>query len=316
MIQVENVTKRYGPRVAIDDLSFSAKQGEILGFLGPNGAGKSTTMNIITGYLSSSSGRVRVNGADVLEEPAKAKRQIGYLPEIPPLYTDMKVKDYLKFSAGLKGMRRSARSGEAMRVMKLIQIDEVGGRLIKNLSKGYRQRVGFAQALVGDPPVLILDEPTIGLDPQQIKDFRSLLRGMGKNHTIVFSSHILSEVAAICDRVVIIREGRIVATGSPDSLAKGASEKQWISVRVVGTEAEALKAARSCQGVLAVRLEDPSESGAVDLVVETGRDGDLRGELSLTLARACLPVLMMKPLDFGLEEAFLSITGKRKKERS
>ena len=207
MIQVENVTKKYGQRVAVDRLNFTVNRGEILGFLGPNGAGKSTTMNIITGYLSATEGSVKLDGHDILEEPQAVKRQIGYMPELPPLYVDMTVRDYLSFVCDIKGVPRAAREN-LDRSMSLAQITDVAGRLIKNLSKGYKQRVGIAQAIVGTPPVLILDEPTIGLDPQQIIETRNLIRELGKEHTIILSSHILPEVQAVCSRVLIINKGR------------------------------------------------------------------------------------------------------------
>ena len=248
MIQVEKVTKRYGQRVAVDGLDFTVNRGEILGFLGPNGAGKSTTMNIITGYLSATEGAVRIDGHDILEEPAEAKRQIGYMPEHPPLYLDMTVEDYLGFVCEIKGVPRAGRRQAMDRPMEMLQIGGVRRRLIKNLSKGYRQRVGIAQALVGAPPVLILDEPTIGLDPQQIIETRTLIRGLGREHTVILSSHILPEVQAVCDRVLIINRGRIVASDTPENLSRGIVGENRLTLRVLGTAEQALAILRSVPG--------------------------------------------------------------------
>jgi ABC-2 type transport system ATP-binding protein len=309
LIHVENLTKRYGRRAAIQGLSFTVKAGEILGFLGPNGAGKSTTMNIITGYLSSNEGTVTVNGRDILEDPEGAKRQIGYMPEVPPLYPEMTVLEYLRFAAALKALPKSARAGEILRVMGMVQIEDVSGRLIKNLSKGYRQRVGFAQALLADPPVLILDEPTIGLDPQQINEFRSLLKSLGGSHTVILSSHILSEVSAVCSRVLIFNRGRIVAGDTPENLVRGVSDRNAVLLRVRGKETEVRKAVESCPGIRGVNVLEAVEAGTVELSAEGKKDADIREDLFKALSRASLPILVMKPADTTLEEAFLSITG-------
>ena len=229
MIEVKNLTKRYGDLKAVDDISFSVDSGEVLGFLGPNGAGKSTTMNIITGYISSTSGTVTVDGSEILEEPKKTKAKIGYLPEIPPLYPDMTVRKYLEFMFDLKKVKLPKKE-HVDEVMRLVGLSDMGGRIIKNLSKGYRQRVGFAQALIGNPPVLILDEPTVGLDPKQIIEFRKLIRSLGKKHTVIFSSHVLSEVSATCDRVIVISNGKIVADGKTDELSQSLSGKKKLMI--------------------------------------------------------------------------------------
>ena len=231
MIEVKNLTKRYGDLKAVDDISFSVDSGEVLGFLGPNGAGKSTTMNIITGYISSTSGTVTVDGSEILEEPKKTKAKIGYLPEIPPLYPDMTVRKYLEFMFDLKKVKLPKKE-HVDEVMRLVGLSDMGGRIIKNLSKGYRQRVGFAQALIGNPPVLILDEPTVGLDPKQIIEFRKLIRSLGKKHTVIFSSHVLSEVSATCDRVIVISNGKIVADGKTDELSQSLSGKKKLMITV------------------------------------------------------------------------------------
>jgi len=237
MIEVKNLSKQYGSHKAVDNISFTVNEGEILGFLGPNGAGKSTTMNIITGYLSATDGRVTVNGYDILEDPDNAKRCIGYLPEIPPLYMDMTVKEYLSFMYDLKKCKLP-RKKHLEEICKHVQIDHVYGRLIKNLSKGYRQRVGFAQALIGDPKVLILDEPTVGLDPTQIAEMRSLIKRLGKHHTVILSSHILSEIESVCDRIVVINEGEIVADDTAANLAEAYSNDRRLYVTIDGPKAE------------------------------------------------------------------------------
>jgi ABC-2 type transport system ATP-binding protein len=304
---VENVTKKYGQRVAVDRLNFTVNRGEILGFLGPNGAGKSTTMNIITGYLSTTEGSVKLDGHDILEEPQAVKRQIGYMPELPPLYVDMTVRDYLSFVCDIKGVPRGRRKENLDRSMSLAQITDVAGRLIKNLSKGYKQRVGIAQAIVGTPPVLILDEPTIGLDPQQIIETRNLIRQLGKEHTIILSSHILPEVQAVCSRVLIINKGRIVASDTPENLSRGISGGNRLTLRVAAPEREALAVARAVANVVKAESVGSRESGTVDIIVEARREQDVRREVFGAFARASLPILMMKSMDLTLEEIFLNL---------
>ena len=235
MIEVKNLTKQYGSNLALNHISFSLEEGTILGFLGPNGAGKSTTMNIITGYISPTEGSITVDGFDTLENPLEAKKRIGYLPEIPPLYTDMTVKEYLNFMYDLKKVKLP-RKEHIEEICSLVKIDDVYHRLIANLSKGYRQRVGIAQALLGNPPVLILDEPTVGLDPKQIIEIRNLIKGLGRKHTVILSSHILSEVQAVCERVIVINRGSIVADGTPDSLAHSLSNENRLLLRLEGEE--------------------------------------------------------------------------------
>jgi ABC-2 type transport system ATP-binding protein len=307
LIQVENVTKKYGQRLAIDRLSFTVNRGEILGFLGPNGAGKSTTMNIITGYLSATEGSVKLDGHDILEEPQAVKRQIGYMPELPPLYVDMTVRDFLSFVCDIKGVARTRRKDNLERSMELTRIADVRGRLIKNLSKGYKQRVGIAQAIIGTPPVLILDEPTIGLDPQQIIETRNLIRDLGREHTIILSSHILPEVQAVCSRVLIINKGRIVASDTPENLSRGLSGDNRLSLRAAGSEQEALAIAGGVADVLRVESIGSREAGTVDLVVEARRDQDVRRDIFTAFARANMPLLMMKSMGLTLEEIFLNL---------
>ena len=292
MIEVKNLTKRYGDLKAVDDISFSVDSGEVLGFLGPNGAGKSTTMNIITGYISSTSGTVTVDGSEILEEPKKTKAKIGYLPEIPPLYPDMTVRKYLEFMFDLKKVKLPKKE-HVDEVMRLVGLSEMGGRIIKNLSKGYRQRVGFAQALIGNPPVLILDEPTVGLDPKQIIEFRKLIRSLGKKHTVIFSSHVLSEVSATCDRVIVISNGKIVADGKTDELSQSLSGKKKL-LKIPGvTKAEKV---RSFAG------------GLVKYSVSYSKDEDIRKDVFSAMVRLDAPIMEMQSGDETLEDMFLKLT--------
>ena len=312
MIQVKNVTKRYGQHVAVDDISFTVKKGEILGFLGPNGAGKSTTMNIITGYISAADGQVLVDDIDIMEDPVEVKKKIGYLPEFPPLYVDMTVQEYLDFVYDIKktGLARDKRREDLDRILELTKIQDMKNRLIKNLSKGYKQRVGLAQALIGDPQVLILDEPTVGLDPKQIIEIRSLIKKLGREHTIILSSHILPEVSAICERVIIINDGRIVASDTMDNLSRGLDDKNRMILRVAGSESGALKAIKTVDGVRYAEAQGVKEPDTVDILVEA--DMDIRRPLFHTLARAQYPILMMRPLDMSLEDIFLRVTAGEK----
>jgi ABC-2 type transport system ATP-binding protein len=311
MILVDNVTKRFGQRLAVDHLSFEVREGEILGFLGPNGAGKSTTLNIITGCLSATEGSVHVGGHDVLEEPLAAKRLIGFLPEQPPLYLDMTVREYLGFVAQLKGLPPSSRRSEPVRCMQLTGTAEAGGRLVKNLSKGYRQRIGLAQALLGSPPILILDEPTIGLDPRQIIEIRELIRQLGSTHTIILSSHILPEVSAVCNRVLIIDKGRLVASDAQENLSEGKGDR--IMLRVAGEKQAVLGALRQVPRLRRLESQKADEAGTVEVLAEAEEGRDVRRELSLALGRADLPILMMRPADPSLEEIFLKlVTGQKK----
>ena len=249
MITIENLTKYYGKNCAVNDISFTINDNEILGFLGPNGAGKSTTMNMIAGFLPMSGGKVTICGTDISAEPVKAKKNIGYLPEIPPVYPDMKVKEYIAFCAGLKGIRGSEKKSEMERVMKLLKIEDVSGKLIRNLSKGYKQRVGFAQALLGNPKFLILDEPTVGLDPNQVVEVRNIIKDLKKGHSVIFSSHILSEVSAVCDRVVIINKGDIRAIDTIENLEKPLRDNLTLHIKVAGSKASAAAIIGAANGV-------------------------------------------------------------------
>ena len=308
MVTVEGVSKRYGQHLAVDDISFRVDDGEVVGFLGPNGAGKSTTMNIITGYLSATAGTVTVDGFDVLEDPDQVKRRVGYLPELPPLYLDMTVREYLRFVARLKKAERSTVGQQQERILELAGIAHVRDRLIKNLSKGYRQRVGLAQALVGSPRVLILDEPTIGLDPHQIIEIRNLIRELGHEHTIILSSHILPEVSAVCDRVIIINRGRLVASDTTENLGKRLHDSSEFRLRVAGSEEAALAALAGVAGVNEVSSQGTVEQGTVDLHVETTAGADPRRAIFHALSKADLPIYLMTAMDYTLEEIFLQLT--------
>ncbi|MBM7582511.1 ABC-2 type transport system ATP-binding protein [Caldicoprobacter guelmensis] len=308
MIQVIDVTKRYGQHVAVDHVNFTVEKGEILGFLGPNGAGKTTTMNIITGYISATEGTVKVDGFDILEEPEEVKKRIGYMPEFPPLYMDMTVQEYLDFVSDIKKIDKSTKKQSMEKIMDLVKIGDVRKRLIKNLSKGYKQRVGLAQALIGTPPVLILDEPTVGLDPKQIIEIRSLIKELGKEHTIILSSHILQEVSAVCGRVIIINKGKIVASDTPENLSKRLSGAGRLSLRVAGPEKQVLKLIRELEGVKNAEVQGVKEPGTVDILVEAERDIDIRRPLFYALSRAEYPILYMRSVDLTLEEIFLQVT--------
>ena len=308
MIEVRNLTKRYGSNVALDDISFSVEEGTVLGFLGPNGAGKSTTMNIITGYLSASDGSVTVDGLDTLDHPNEVKRKIGYLPEQPPLYQDMTVKEYLNFMYELKKVTlpKKKHIGE---ICSLVKIENVYGRLIANLSKGYRQRVGIAQALLGNPPVLILDEPTVGLDPKQIIEIRNLVQNLGRSHTVILSSHILPEVQAVCERVVVINNGRLVADGTPDNLSQEMTGNHKLIVRMAGREQEIRSGLLGLSRVKEVASLGSKEPGAFDFSVEAEPGVDLRRDLFALASRSGWPILGLKNNDLTLEDVFLRLTG-------
>ena len=313
MVEVKNLTKCYGDIKAVDDISFTVDTGEALGFLGPNGAGKSTTMNIITGYISSTSGTVTVDDSEILENPKETKKKIGYLPEIPPLYPDMTVRKYLEFMFDLKKVKLPKKE-HIDEVMRLVQISDKESRIIKNLSKGYRQRVGFAQALLGNPPVLILDEPTVGLDPKQIIEIRKLIRGLGKKHTVIFSSHVLSEVSATCDRVIVISEGRIVADAKTEELSKSFADVQKLSLTVEGGSSDVLGEIKKIPGVKKyVKLRDVSDKIA-EYSIEYSNDADIRRDVFSAMVRIGCPILEMKSGNESLEDMFLKLTqnaGKR-----
>lgn len=307
MIEIQNLTKTYGQIKAVNNLNFTVEKGEILGFLGPNGAGKSTTMNIITGFIPSTEGSVKVCGYDIMENPHEVKKRIGYLPELPPLYFDMTVQDYLDFVADLKLVGKKKKSQMAD-IMELVKITDVRNRLIKNLSKGYKQRVGLAQALLGNPDVLILDEPTVGLDPKQIIEIRKLIKALGKEHTIILSSHILPEVSAVCERVVIINRGQIAAVDTPENLSKGFRSATKLSLTVAGPKSSVLSSVKEIYGVKYIEPNIEKEKDIVNYVLESDKDVDVRKPLFFALAKLGYPILELKSLDMTLEDIFLQIT--------
>lgn len=308
MIEVSDLTKRYGNHIAVDHLSFKVEKGQIYGFLGPNGAGKSTTMNIITGYLATSEGTVTIDGHDVQQDPEGAKKCIGYLPELPPLYMDMTVREYLRFAAELKKVPKAERGEQVERVMDMTGIADMQNRLIKNLSKGYRQRAGLAQALLGSPKVLILDEPSVGLDPKQIIEIRDLIRELGKEHTIILSSHILSEVSAVCDHIMIISHGRLVASDSPEGLQKLMSGAGELNLTVKGSFEALQEAVASLSGIQEIMRQGNSPEGCCNVLIKTDREQDIREELFYLLAEKRLPILSMTLSERSLEDIFLELT--------
>ena len=308
MVEVKILVKRYGDKLAVDDVSFTVDSGEILGFLGPNGAGKTTTMNIITGYLSSTSGTVTVDGCEILEDPIGAKSKIGYLPEIPPLYPDMVVRKYLEFMFDLKKVTLPKKE-HIEEVCKVARITDVANRLIKNLSKGYKQRVGLAQALLGNPPVLILDEPTVGLDPKQIIEMRTLIKGLGKKHTVILSSHVLPEVQATCDRVIVINQGKLVADSATSALSDTLSGTHNLLVQIAGNETAVMSAIKNINGVLKMERLRSISSDCTEYVIKTEKDKDVRRQIFFAMAKAEYPIVLMKNAELSLEDAFLQLTG-------
>lgn len=307
MIEVKNLTKQYGQKKAVDDLSFTVNDGEILGFLGPNGAGKSTTMNMLTGYISSTSGQALINGVDILDDPMKAKKDIGYLPEIPPLYLDMTVKEYLNFIYDLKKCKLP-RKAHLAEVCELVKITDVYERIIRNLSKGYKQRVGLAQALIGNPPILILDEPTVGLDPKQIIEIRTLIKRLGKKHTVILSSHILSEIQAVCDHVIIINKGKIAANDTTENLTANLSADSRLIARIDGSREEILKVIKAIPGVISVLADMEREPGIFDYEIEVKDGVDIRRELFKRIVARNWVMLGLKSTEMSLEDIFLKIT--------
>ena len=307
MVEVRNLTKRYGANLAVDHVSFTIEEGSIVGFLGPNSAGKSTTMNIITGYLSATEGSVTVSGKNTLDDPNEVKRMIGYLPEQPPLYLDMTVKEYLNFVYELKKANQP-RQQHIKEICELVKIDNVYDRLVGNLSKGYKQRVGIAQALIGNPPVLILDEPTVGLDPKQIIEIRTLIKNLGRNHTVILSSHILPEVQAVCERIIVINNGKLVADGATDTLAHDLSQDHRLIMRADGPEREILHAIEAMERVVDVYSLGEKEEGAYEFSVESAPDVDIRRDLFALMARNGWTILALKNTDLTLEDLFLQLT--------
>lgn len=315
MIEVKNLTKTYGNKHAVNDISFTVNQGEILGFLGPNGAGKSTTMNILTGYISSTSGTAKIDDHDILDDPIEAKKHIGYLPEHPPLYLDMTVQEYLEFVYQLKKARQPMKA-HIDDVCRRVKITDVQKRIIKNLSKGYRQRVGLAQALIGNPEVLILDEPTVGLDPKQIIEIRNLIKALGQRHTIILSSHILPEVQAVCDRVVVINKGKIVADDTAENLSHNLTDDFRYITRIEGPEEEVQKLISGINGVVEVQSLGQKEDGVFEYSVEAEPGSDIRRDLFKRLTERNYPLLGLKTTELTLEDIFLQLTQDSSAENS
>lgn len=309
LIEINHLVKKYGEHVAVDDLTLTVEPGKIYGFLGPNGAGKSTTMNMITGYLGATSGEVKINGRDIFADPQEAKKCVGYLPEIPPLYTEMTVREYLNFVAELKGLDKKVRKTQTEEIMELTHTKEVSERLIRNLSKGYRQRVGFAQAIMGDPDVIILDEPTVGLDPKQIIEVRELIKKLGKKHTVILSSHILTEISAVCDHVFILSKGKLVASDSTEHLLERMSGAQEIALLVKDKEQRTEELLKELPGVAEVNREPGEASEEVLFHVTAERGEDIREALFHVCAKEEIPVLEMHTETKSLEDVFLELTG-------
>ena len=308
MIEINNLVKKYGDHVAVDNLSLKVEPGKIYGFLGPNGAGKSTTMNIITGYLGATSGEVKINGFDIFTQPEEAKKCVGYLPEIPPLYIDMTVVEYLDFVAELKKLDKKNRKKYVKEAMDTTGITEVSGRMIRNLSKGYKQRVGLAQAILGYPEVIILDEPTVGLDPMQIIEIRNLIKKLGENHTVILSSHILTEISAVCDHVFIISKGRLVASDSTEMLLSEMSGEQEISLTIKGDAEAVSNSVKDIEDVTNVNICEASEEGTSLLIVTAKKKSDVR-ELVFEKVISCKAVILeMKTVSKSLEDVFLALT--------
>ncbi len=310
MIEISNLTKMYGNKKALDGISFSVKKGEVLGFLGPNGAGKSTTMNILTGYISSSSGSVKVDGFDILEDPREVKKRIGYLPEFPPLYNDMTAEEYLNFVYDLKKAGKENKKEHIEKIISTVGIDDVRKRRISNLSKGYKQRVGLAQALIGDPEVLILDEPTVGLDPNQIIEIRNVIKELGKERTVILSSHILSEISAVCERVIIINKGRLIAEDTPENLTEKYSERKRLSIVIAGNKEDAENAMNECADISAVKFIVEKTDGSCEFELETKNriDAEFRKELFNLFAEKNMPILSQNEISATLEDIFIKLT--------
>lgn len=311
MVEVKNLSKRYGDHLAVDNLTFTVNKGQILGFLGPNGAGKSTTMNIITGYISATEGTVTVNGVDVFDEPEEVKKMIGYLPEFPPLYPDMTVKEYLNFVADLKKVDKKARKQMISDIIEATKIAPVSDRLIRHLSKGYKQRVGLAQAIMGYPELIILDEPTVGLDPKQIIEMRDLIKELGKNHTVILSSHIMQEVSAVCDTIMIIDKGRLIISDKPENLSKRLGATGGLRLSVKGDKKDVLAALKTVNRISKIVRHAYVSAGVVELTVYCDEKDDVREEVFYALSKADTPILEMQSLRMSLEDIFLKVTSSK-----
>jgi len=309
LIEVKNLTKKYGTHIAVDNLSFRVERGMVYGFLGPNGAGKSTTMNMMTGYIAATGGTVCINGYDILKEPKKAKKCIGYLPEQPPVYQDMTVWEYLDFAAQLKQVKKPERRKQLETIIEQMQVFEVKDQLIKNLSKGYKQRVGFAQAIIGYPEVIILDEPMTGLDPKQIIEIRTLIKELSRTHTIILSSHILSEVSAVCDYILIISKGKLVASDTPEGLMTLMKGGRQLELCVCGTEDKLCEILNNIREIDHFVIENGKKEEECNAIIRVGAESDIRKELFYRLASADMPIMRLGISEKSLEDVFLELTG-------
>lgn len=307
MIEVRNLVKKYGDHLAVDHLDFKIETGRIYGFLGPNGAGKSTTMNIMTGYLGATEGEVIIDGHDILKEPEEAKRHIGYLPEQPPLYMDMTVREYLEFAAELKGIGKKQRVGEIEEAERLVKIKDVEKRLIKNLSKGYRQRVGLAQAVLGFPEIIILDEPSVGLDPKQIIEIRELIRRLAENHTVILSSHILAEVREVCDYIMIISKGKLVASDTPENLERMLGQQNVVEIEAKTPSSEIRRVLKNVPGIEMIETQTAG-GGITRGSIREKKGEDIRENVFRAFAGADIPLLTMKVSGTSLEDVFMELT--------
>ena len=307
MIEVNNLVKRYGDHTAVDHLSFKIEKGKIYGFLGPNGAGKSTTMNMITGYIASTEGTVTIDGHDILEEPEQAKKCIGYLPEIPPLYFDMTVLEYMNFAADLKKIPKDQKKSMVEEVMEMLKITDMKNRLIKNLSKGYRQRVGLAQAVLGFPKIIILDEPSVGLDPKQIIEIRELIRQLAKKHTVILSSHILAEVREVCDYILIISKGKLVASDTPENLERNLGDSDLIEIETKASPDEVRRILETVDGIRSISTKY-LENGITWAQIQEKKNTDIREKVFQAFAQNHQPLLKLNPLQVSLEDVFMELT--------
>ena len=307
MIEVKNVTKKYGKAVAVDDISFEIKEGEIVGLLGPNGAGKSTTMNMLTGFIEQTEGEIIVDGYNMLKKPKKAKKEIGYMPEGVPLYMDLTVKEFVTYMAEIKKVNKKERKEKVEKIIEQTGLKDVEKKLVKNLSRGYKQRTSLAGALVGEPKILILDEPTVGLDPKQITEIRNLIKDLGKTHTIILSSHILSEVSQICNKVIIINKGKIVAVDTPENLENKVSDNNMIYVTVEDKDNKIESVKEKVQGIEKIELIKNNEDGTKEYVIETAKDTDIRKKIFAELAKENITIFEMKKADSTLEDAFMKL---------
>ena len=314
MIEVKNITKKYGNNTAVDNITFEVKDGEVVGFLGPNGAGKSTTMNMITGFIEPTQGKIIVNGNDISKKPKKAKRQIGYMPENVPLYYELTVKEFVTYMAELKFVKRKDRKEEVQRVLKETGLEEVQKKLIRNLSRGYKQRVSMAGALVGNPDVIILDEPTVGLDPKQITEIRNLIKELGKKHTVILSTHILSEVSQICERVVIINKGKIIAVDTPENLEKMTKEKNGICITVEDPKNNMRKLKDKIPQIEKIDMIKDNEDGTKQFVITSSEGIDLRKKMFDILPKEDITIFELKKTETTLEDAFIKLIDTKKEE--